>query len=54
MQAIQSRSRALKSQGRSADEAAAVVQSEMTAKYPDWPRANGIAAAVRSAYAEAP
>lgn len=54
MQTIQSRARELKTQGRPVEEAAAVVQSELTGKYPDWPRANGIAAAVRSAYAEAP
>jgi glyoxylase-like metal-dependent hydrolase (beta-lactamase superfamily II) len=54
MQEIQARSRELKAQGRSADETATLVQAEMQAKHPQWPRANGIAAAARSAYAEAP
>jgi len=31
----------------------AAVQAEMTAVHPAWPRANGIAAAARSAYNEA-
>jgi glyoxylase-like metal-dependent hydrolase (beta-lactamase superfamily II) len=53
MQSIQARARELKAQGRSADEAAVTVQKELQAKYPQWPRANGIAAAARSAYAEA-
>lgn len=51
---IQARARELKAQGRSADETATMVQTEMQAKHPQWPRANGIAAAARSAYAEAP
>jgi glyoxylase-like metal-dependent hydrolase (beta-lactamase superfamily II) len=50
---IQSRARELKAQGRSADEAAATIQKELQSAHPDWPRANGIAAAARSAYAEA-
>ncbi len=54
MQDIQARSRELKAQGRSADETATMVQTEMQAKHPQWPRANGIAAAARAAYAEAP
>jgi glyoxylase-like metal-dependent hydrolase (beta-lactamase superfamily II) len=54
MQLVQARARELKAQGRSADEAATAVQSELQAKYPDWPRANGLVAAARSAYAEAP
>jgi glyoxylase-like metal-dependent hydrolase (beta-lactamase superfamily II) len=51
---IQSRAGALKREGRSADEAASTVQQELQAAHPGWPRANGIAAAARSAYAEAP
>jgi len=51
---VQARARELKAQGRSADETAATVQKEMQAKHPGWPRANGVAAAARSAYAEAP
>jgi glyoxylase-like metal-dependent hydrolase (beta-lactamase superfamily II) len=54
VQGIQSRARALKAQGRSADETATAVQAEFQAQQPTWPRANGIAALARSAYAEAP
>jgi glyoxylase-like metal-dependent hydrolase (beta-lactamase superfamily II) len=54
MQGVQSRARALKAQGRSADETATTVQAEFVAQHPTWPRANGLAAAARSAYAEAP
>ena len=51
---VQTRARALKAQGRSADETATTVQAEMQKKYPQWARANGVAAAARAAYAEAP
>jgi glyoxylase-like metal-dependent hydrolase (beta-lactamase superfamily II) len=54
MQDIQSRVRALKAQGKSADETTAIVQTEFPAKHPGWPRANGLAAAARSAYTETP
>jgi glyoxylase-like metal-dependent hydrolase (beta-lactamase superfamily II) len=54
IQAVQSRARELKAQGRSADETAKAVQAELEAKYPGYPRANGLAAAARAAYAEAP
>ena len=53
MQGVQARVRALKAQGKPADEVAAAVQAEFQAQHPDWPRANGLAAAARSAYAEA-
>jgi glyoxylase-like metal-dependent hydrolase (beta-lactamase superfamily II) len=53
MQGVQSRARALKAEGRTADEAATTVQAEFQAQHPGWPRANGLAAAARSAYAEA-
>jgi len=53
MQAVQARARELKAQGRSADEAATAIQAEFQAKHPEWPRANGLASAARSAYAEA-
>ena len=33
---------------------ATTVRMEFQAKNPTWPRANGLAAAARSAYAEAP
>jgi glyoxylase-like metal-dependent hydrolase (beta-lactamase superfamily II) len=54
MQTIQSRARVLKAQGRSADDAVTAIQNDLQAQHPSWPRANGIAAAVRSAYVEAP
>jgi glyoxylase-like metal-dependent hydrolase (beta-lactamase superfamily II) len=54
MQGVQARARELKAQGRSADEASAAVQMEFQAKHPQWPRANGLAAAARAAFAEAP
>jgi len=53
MAEIDARVRQLKSQGRSVDEAAATVQTEMQAKHPGWPRANGLPAIARSAYNEA-
>jgi glyoxylase-like metal-dependent hydrolase (beta-lactamase superfamily II) len=53
MQAVQARARALKAEGKSADEVAKTVQAEIAAQHPEWPRANGLAAAARSAYAEA-
>ena len=52
MQAVQTRTRALKAEGKSADEAATTVQTELQAQHPNWPRANGLANAARSAYAE--
>jgi glyoxylase-like metal-dependent hydrolase (beta-lactamase superfamily II) len=54
MLTVQARARELKALGRSADDAAAIVQKELQAKYPTWPRANGLLAAARSAYDEAP
>jgi glyoxylase-like metal-dependent hydrolase (beta-lactamase superfamily II) len=54
MMAVQTRARELKAQGKSADETAATVQKELEAQHPGWPRANGVAAAARAAYAEAP
>lgn len=52
MTAIKTRALALKAQGRSIDDAAAAVQAELVALHPNWPRANGLAAAARSAYNE--
>lgn len=52
MQAVQARARALKAEGKSADEAATAVQNEFQTQHPGWPRANGLANAARSAYAE--
>jgi glyoxylase-like metal-dependent hydrolase (beta-lactamase superfamily II) len=54
MQEIQARTRELKAQGRSADETATTLLAEMQARHPQWPRANGVAPAVRAAYAETP
>ncbi len=54
MLGVQARARELKAEGRSADDAAAAIQMEFQAQHPDWPRGNGLAAAARAAYAEAP
>jgi glyoxylase-like metal-dependent hydrolase (beta-lactamase superfamily II) len=53
MLGVQARARALKAEGKTADETATMVQTEFQAKHPNWPRATGLAAAARSAYAEA-
>ena len=52
MTAVQARARELKAQGRTADDTATTVQKELEAQHPGWPRANGVAAAARAAYAE--
>jgi len=52
MQGVQARALALKAEGKSVDEAASAVQAELQGQHPDWPRANGLAAAARSAYNE--
>jgi glyoxylase-like metal-dependent hydrolase (beta-lactamase superfamily II) len=54
MQEIQKEAVRLKTAGRSADEVATEVQQNFQARHPSWPRVNGIAAAARSAYGEAP
>jgi glyoxylase-like metal-dependent hydrolase (beta-lactamase superfamily II) len=54
MQGIQARSRELKAQGKPIDEVARTVQTEFTAIYPGFARANGAAGAARAAYVEAP
>lgn len=54
MTEIDSRVRQLKSQGRSIEETATTIQTEMQAKHPGWPRANGLPAIARAAYNEAP
>ena len=54
MMEVQSRARELKAAGRSADEAATTIQAELQAKHPEWPRAQGLAWAARSAYSELP
>jgi glyoxylase-like metal-dependent hydrolase (beta-lactamase superfamily II) len=52
MQDIQKRAIELKGQGKAADEVATTVQMEFQAKFPQYPRVNGVAAAARSAFAE--
>jgi glyoxylase-like metal-dependent hydrolase (beta-lactamase superfamily II) len=54
LQAIQKRTRELKGEGKTVDEVASMVQREFQAQHPDWPRANGLPALARSAYAETP
>lgn len=54
MLAVQARARTYKSEGRSSDETAELIHREIQEQYPDWPRANGLVAAARAAYAEAP
>jgi hypothetical protein len=47
---VQDKTAALKSQGKSIEEAATAVSSELQSQHPNWPRANGLAALSRSAY----
>ena len=54
MKAIQSRAIELKRQGRTADEAAATIQTEMQAAYSTWSAAARVSAIAKTAYAEAP
>ena len=54
MSAIQSRAAELKRQGKSVDETAAAVQTEIQTKYTDWLVPARITAIARAAYAEAP
>lgn len=54
MQEINARTAALKKEGRPVDEIVKTVTAELTAKHQGWPRANGIANAVRAAFNEAP
>jgi hypothetical protein len=54
MLAVQTRTRELKAQGRSMDDAVKTVQMEIQAQHPAWPRANGLVNAARAAYQEAP
>jgi glyoxylase-like metal-dependent hydrolase (beta-lactamase superfamily II) len=49
---IRTRALELKAQGRTAEETGTTVQKEFQMKLPTWPRANGVAALARSAYAE--
>jgi len=47
---VQEKTLALKKQGKSIDETATAVSTEVTAQHPSWPRANGLANLSRSAY----
>ncbi|OLC50288.1 MAG: hypothetical protein AUH43_05475 [Acidobacteria bacterium 13_1_40CM_65_14] len=49
---LQTRVRELKAQGKSADEVAQTVTTEIQAKLPDWTAPMGIGAAARAVYAE--
>lgn len=49
---IQNRALELKAAGVNAEEAASIVNTEMVARYPDWPRANGISPLAISAWNE--
>jgi hypothetical protein len=44
----------LKCQGKSADEIAQAVQTELQAKYPDWAAPARVGLIARTAFAEAP
>jgi hypothetical protein len=50
---VLSRARELKAADRSADDAK-TIQSELQAKHPEWPRAQGLAWAPRAGYSELP
>ena len=52
--AVRSRVAELKTQGKSADEAAQIAAPEIQAKFPGWTAPARVAAAARAAYAEAP
>lgn len=54
MQEVATRSADLKKQGRTVDEAVKIVSTELAAKHLGWPRANGLANAVRAAFSETP
>src|SRR5262245_12805839 len=50
---VQTRAGELKAQGKSADETAQTVTTEVQAKFPDWTQPPRVGAAARAAYAEA-
>jgi glyoxylase-like metal-dependent hydrolase (beta-lactamase superfamily II) len=52
VESVRDRALALKAKGVEIEEAARTVQAELTAKHPAYPRANGLVALARSAYAE--
>ena len=54
METIQARARELKAEGRSIDDTAATVRTELEARHPGWGRGNGVASAARAAFRQAP
>ncbi len=50
VETVRTRALAIKAEGKTIDETAKMVQSEVQAQHPDWPRANGLAALARAAY----
>ena len=50
VQQVRDKTVALKTQGKSIDEAATAVQADFQAQHPEWPRSNGLAALARSAF----
>lgn len=52
LKTLQSRARELREQGKTADEAAQALVSELQMKYPNWTGPNRVGAAVRSFYSE--
>jgi glyoxylase-like metal-dependent hydrolase (beta-lactamase superfamily II) len=54
LEALRSRVRELKSRGTAQDDASKLLTTEFQAKYPDWTGSNGVTAAVRAMYKEAP
>ena len=49
---LQSRTAALKGEGKSADEAGKILAAEMQSKYPDWSSVNRVSQGVANAYAQ--
>jgi len=54
LQTIQARARELKAQGRTSEEAARTIASEVPMKYPDWINPGRVTQAAASAYSEVP
>jgi len=51
---LQERTRALKKEGKGADEAARLISAELAQRYPTWGRMMFVPRAVATAYQEAP
>ena len=54
VESIRLQAHALKAEGRTADETANTIQADLVTQHPTWPRANGIGALARAAWAETP